>query len=206
MNIKINGEEIHYTPEVQQAMNAWVKAFNRGELNIYGRKVGYVDEIRQPTGIEPTIEDIEKISAEIHGVYCKQYQKNNGSPYRTNGDYSKLDEPTKDYDRVLVRWIIKRFGTPKERLVELDVDDVANVLFEYMKHLGCARSATVQPARDIVERFGTRPEVSVEEIERIISEILFNNKITVSCQNIISEDYFVKVIAKSIAEYVNGRK
>jgi hypothetical protein len=48
--------------------------------------------------------ELEEMAAEVHGVYCKQYMINNGKPYRTNGDYSLLDEPVKEYDRALVRW------------------------------------------------------------------------------------------------------
>lgn len=46
----------------------------------------------------------EELAAEVHRVYCAQYEKNFGKPYRTGGDYSKLDESTKDYDRAFVRW------------------------------------------------------------------------------------------------------
>lgn len=49
-------------------------------------------------------EGFEKLAEEVHHVYCEQYEKDNGKPYWTNGDYSKLSEETKEYDRNIVRW------------------------------------------------------------------------------------------------------
>lgn len=56
-------------------------------------------------------EEIEVLAAEVHGVYCKQYEKNFGKPYRTGGDYSILEEPVKDYDRAFVRWHLERIAS-----------------------------------------------------------------------------------------------
>ena len=47
----------------------------------------------------------EELSAKIHKIYCVQYEKDNGKPYWTNGDYSKLDEKTKQYDRNIADFI-----------------------------------------------------------------------------------------------------
>jgi hypothetical protein len=49
-----------------------------------------------------TMRGREEISARVHQIYCEQYEKDNGKPYWTNGDYSKLDERTKQYDRNIV--------------------------------------------------------------------------------------------------------
>ncbi len=57
--------------------------------------------------------EIEKLSEEIHKLYCEQYLKDHGKSYWTNGDYSKLDERTKEYDRNIARFIIKRDKTLK---------------------------------------------------------------------------------------------
>lgn len=48
--------------------------------------------------------ELEELSERIHHIYCAQYEKDNGKPYWTNGDYSKLDERTKEYDRNIARW------------------------------------------------------------------------------------------------------
>lgn len=53
---------------------------------------------------KPEEDCMEALSAEVHKVYCEQYEKDNGKPYWTNGEYSKLDERTKEYDRNIVRW------------------------------------------------------------------------------------------------------
>jgi hypothetical protein len=55
--------------------------------------------------------DREVISAEIHKCYCRAYERRFGKPYWTNGDYSKLDEATKDYDRAMADWHIKQMYT-----------------------------------------------------------------------------------------------
>ena len=53
--------------------------------------------------------NIEKLSELVHKAYCKQYKKVNGKEYWTRGDYSCLDEQTKEYDRVIVRAILGEF-------------------------------------------------------------------------------------------------
>lgn len=50
-------------------------------------------------------EETEALSEKIHHLYCAQYEKDHGEPYWTNGDYSKLDERTKEYDRNIARFI-----------------------------------------------------------------------------------------------------
>lgn len=69
-----------------------------------------IDEI-ESVHLEVDVEaiDIEALAAETHKIYCEAYEKRFGKPFWTNGDYSKLDEPTKEYDRHFVRWAIKRF-------------------------------------------------------------------------------------------------
>lgn len=56
---------------------------------------------------------IEELSAEIHKVYCAYYQDRHSKPYWTNGDYSLLDESTKDADRYMARFILNRPTAPK---------------------------------------------------------------------------------------------
>ena len=50
--------------------------------------------------------EFEKLAEKVHKVYCEQYLKDNGKPYWTEGDYSKLDEKTKQYDRNIVELMI----------------------------------------------------------------------------------------------------
>ena len=50
----------------------------------------------------------EKLSAEIHKCYCRAYERRFGKAYWTGGDYSKLDEETKDYDREMADYLIAR--------------------------------------------------------------------------------------------------
>lgn len=47
---------------------------------------------------------MEKLAAEVCGVYCAERLRQGREPYWTGGDYTKLDEPTKDYDRAFIQW------------------------------------------------------------------------------------------------------
>lgn len=51
--------------------------------------------------------ELELLSEEIHKIYCEQYFKVNKKPYWTKKDYSKLNEETKEYDRVIARFIFE---------------------------------------------------------------------------------------------------
>lgn len=50
--------------------------------------------------------EIEELSELVHKAYCKYYKEKKGEDYWTKGDYSKLDEATKEYDRRTVRTIL----------------------------------------------------------------------------------------------------
>lgn len=54
--------------------------------------------------------DIEILAEVVHKAYCEQYKKKQGVEYWTRGDYSLLDEETKEYDRVTVRAVLKATG------------------------------------------------------------------------------------------------
>ena len=54
-----------------------------------------------------SVENIEKISEKVHKAYCKEYKKQHGKDYWTKGDYSKLTEETKDFDRKIVKVLLK---------------------------------------------------------------------------------------------------
>ena len=58
---------------------------------------------------------IEKLSEQIHKLYCYQYLLDNKKPYWTNGDYSKLDERTKEYDRNIAYFILERESKLKKK-------------------------------------------------------------------------------------------
>ena len=58
--------------------------------------------------------NIEEISAKVHQAYCEDYKKRNDKPYWTNGDYSKLDDSTKEIDRKTVRAVASALGFKEE--------------------------------------------------------------------------------------------
>jgi len=59
--------------------------------------------------------DVEAIAEKVHIAYCEQYKRRKGEPYWTNGDYSKLDEATKEYDRVTVHAVLAALRGEEER-------------------------------------------------------------------------------------------
>lgn len=76
----------------------------------------------------PNIEETEALSEKIHHLYCAQYEKDHGEPYWTNGDYSKLDERTKEYDRNIARFIHHQLQKAREeerRLIRYAIKGVA---------------------------------------------------------------------------------
>lgn len=53
--------------------------------------------------IEFTDDLLEECAEAVHKAYCRYYKKSNGKEYWTKGDYSLLDEPTKQIDRETVK-------------------------------------------------------------------------------------------------------
>lgn len=49
--------------------------------------------------------NIEAIAEAIHHVYCRYMLKVHGTEYWTKGDYSLLNEETKEADRYIARFI-----------------------------------------------------------------------------------------------------
>ena len=58
--------------------------------------------------------DIEGICEKVHKAYCKYHLENKGTEYWTKGDYNKLTEEGKEYDRrtvgAVINAIIQSFG------------------------------------------------------------------------------------------------
>ena len=50
--------------------------------------------------------DMEKVCEAVHKAYCSERIRQGKEPYWTKGDYSLLDEPTKEFDRVTVRAVL----------------------------------------------------------------------------------------------------
>lgn len=70
----------------------------------------------------PNIEETEALSEKIHHLYCAQYEKDHGEPYWTNGDYSKLDERTKEYDRNIARFIHQQLQKAREDWLRSEIE------------------------------------------------------------------------------------
>lgn len=63
-------------------------------------------------------EEREKLSEQIHKIYCKYYFNRFGKEYHTNGEYSKVDEATKEADRMIADFIIADRKRICEPLIE----------------------------------------------------------------------------------------
>lgn len=50
---------------------------------------------------------LEKCAEAVHKAYCNYYLKTKGKEYWTKGDYSLLNEPTKQIDRETVKAVFK---------------------------------------------------------------------------------------------------
>lgn len=104
--------------------------------------------------------DREELSAEIHKCYCRAYERRFGKPYFTNGDYSKLDEPTKDYDREMADWVIKTFGQPKDAIRSCNCNKTVGMTMR----LVCDGIAECPRCGGVVV---TKPKDAVSELELI---------------------------------------
>ncbi len=61
----------------------------------------------QENKYKKAINEIERISEIAHKSYCEQYKIKHGKEYWTKGDYSLLDEETKEFDRATVRAVLQ---------------------------------------------------------------------------------------------------
>ena len=58
---------------------------------------------------------MEKIAKAVHKAYCDEFERQKGYRYWTNGNYDKLPEETKEYDRVTIRAVLKElFPAPEQ--------------------------------------------------------------------------------------------
>lgn len=66
---------------------------------------GRADEAEAKLALVVTA-DIEGLAESVHRAYCANYLARTGAPYWTNGDYSRLDDETKEIDRATVRAVL----------------------------------------------------------------------------------------------------
>jgi len=86
-----------------------------------------------------TNSEIEKLSAQIHKVYCRYHVEVRGSEYWTKGDYELLDEATKDADRYMAKFITEVLAKQREELES-----------EFIKGLSWAIQYKKKPETDYV--------------------------------------------------------
>lgn len=64
--------------------------------------------------------DIESICEKVHQAYCKYHLENKGIEYWTKGDYSKLTEEGKEYDRRIVRAVLKAIAFHTQEIIKFE--------------------------------------------------------------------------------------
>lgn len=107
----------------------------------------------------PTItmsQQIEKLSEEIHKLYCAQYLKDHGEPYVTGGNYSILDERMKEYDRNIARFVLERVAQAESRVREELREKVSELKVDMPDHecdnILCPHYPRTEAANEILDR------------------------------------------------------
>lgn len=77
---------------------------------------------------------VEELAAKVHSVYCFYYKDRYGKPYWTNGDYSKLDEQTKDADRYMARFMLSMQSSPAATVEQDVVEELASIFYGELQH------------------------------------------------------------------------
>ena len=83
------------------------------EVSFDKEKTAILNELVNGTGKKQEV-DIEIICEKVHKTYCKYHLEHKGEEYWTKGDYSKLTEEGKEYDRRIVRAVLEALGTGKK--------------------------------------------------------------------------------------------
>ena len=89
---------------------------------------------------------VEEMSEQIHKNYCEYVLARTGKPYWTGGDYSKLDEETKEADRIQARWMLKQITEITTPLIEALEFMLEATILAY--NIGLVKSACRKPIID----------------------------------------------------------
>ena len=116
-------------------------------------------------------EAFELIAEQIHKVHCRAYTKIIGLPYWTGGDYSKLDELTKDYDRAFARWHLAQIESLKAELAAAKNEQeqwkaAAMVAHKSREDMKDRAEKAEESLRKALEQ-NSKIRVALEEIDRL---------------------------------------
>lgn len=139
-----------------------------------------------------TKEEIEAICAKVHLAYCSERLRQGNEPYWTRGDYEKLDENTKEYDRVTVRAVLncieyskliaalgkaEKFEEFALKLVEGDEDELKNLDYwaeEFLHAYSVLAGVTeVQLKLEAAEKRANYPIQDGENIPEWLAKIVY---------------------------------
>jgi len=80
--------------------------------------------------------ELEKLSEQIHRVYCDYHRQVKGAEYWTKGDYSLLDDDTKEADRFMARFLQSQLTTKEEEISTLKAQlaVLEDAILQYAPH------------------------------------------------------------------------
>jgi len=143
------------------------------------------DDLESPS-LQPISEEgIETLSEKIHKLYCEQYLEDNGKPYWTNGDYSKLTEQTKKYDRNIAKFILKR--EPHTRVISEEEIKKEFPIKEHPTSILEVKDNTIAEAKQEGAKWLLSRGVAKESVPSELNEI---RKLGWSVA--VHNDYFIK--------------
>ena len=93
----------------------------------------------------------EELSEKIHKVYCKYHLEVRGEEYWTKGDYSLLDEPTKDADRYMADFVNQEIAKAEKRGAEKFRDWAISHILLAIKKDNLEYNRGLREARRILE-------------------------------------------------------
>ena len=98
----------HHVTRLVEAINSYhvlARTDDRAE------RIRRANEVVESLNRKRDIPDIETLAASVHRAYCENHIQRKGEPYWTGGDYSLLDEATKEIDRATVRAVLAALAT-----------------------------------------------------------------------------------------------
>lgn len=95
--------------------------------------------------------DIESLAELVHKAYCKEYERQHGGSYWTGGDYSRLSEDTKEFDRVTVRTILKALHNNNKAINE-GLDEIKDLATHFFTNRDAAPDIAIVIEVDKIRR------------------------------------------------------
>jgi hypothetical protein len=99
--------------------------------------------------------DVERLARKVHETYCDCHRKRTGEEYWTKGDYDKLSEEMKEYDRAVARMFLSA-APANDKVLEITIDD--SYVMEYDDEGRTVEDGYFVMVDDLCSNPMTRPE------------------------------------------------